>query len=158
MGRKSNKKVPPKEWESIGNEHSFIRFYRSQFNSPAYRALSFEARELYRILKAEYTGVYSDARVGVNTVICPYTTIKSFGIRPNNIPLRIKELGMFGFIECDGGGFNKPSTYKFICKWGTITEESAEELKKQLADIKREQKRLADIKRQKKRPPPNNPL
>ena len=148
MSRKSNKKVPPKEWESIGNEHSFIRFYRSQFNSPAYRALSFEARELYRILKAEYTGVYSDARVGANTVICPYSTIKSFGIRSNNILLRIEELEMFGFIETTSGGFRLPSKYKFINKWATITEETAKELKKQ----------FTDIKRQKKRPPPNNPL
>ncbi len=149
MGKRSNRKVPPKTWESIGNEHSFVRFYRSQFNSPAYRALSFEARELYRILKAEYTGVYSDARVGVDMVICPYSTIKNFGIRSNNILLRIKELEMFGFIDTTiKGGFHSPSKYKFTDKWATITEENAEELKKQ----------FADIKRQKRRPPPNIPI
>ena len=148
MSKKRNRTSPPKDWEYVGNEHSFVRFYRSQLNSPAYKALSFEAREIYRILKAEYTGVHSDVRVGVDTVICPYSTIKSYGIRANNILLRIEELELFGFIETESGGFRSPSKYKFINKWATITEEAAEGLKK----------RFAVIKRQKKRPPPNNPF
>lgn len=135
---KHKKTNEPQKWECLNGDHTHIRIFRTMYQSEAYKALSLEAREIYRILKAEYRGTYTDIRNGTDTVICPYSHIAAQGIRRGNISIRLDELEQLGFITRDGGGLlNIPNKYKFSDRWKSIGNEEAHAIKKNIEAIKK---------------------
>jgi hypothetical protein len=139
---KNRRTNEPQKWECLNGDHTHIRIFRTMYQSEAYKALSLEAREIYRILKAEYRGSYTDIRNGADTVICPYSHMVEQGIRRANISIRLNELERLGFITRDSGGlFNTPNKYKFSDKWKSLGKKEAEEIKKAIKDVKKSKRK-----------------
>jgi len=113
MGKKKQRDPPPK-FATGGNwntHHIFL--FNDLLNSPAYLALSAHAKEAYIILMQEYKGPYTGPKV-----ICPYSTFKEKGMRPNTLSRALMQLECFGFIEIERGGLeHQPSIYTLVDRW-----------------------------------------
>lgn len=113
MGKKKQRDPPPK-FSTGGTWHTHhVIFFDDLLDSPAYIDLSAHAKETYTILMQEYKGEYSSP-----TIICPYTTFKEKGMRPNTLSRALTQLECYGFIEIEHGGLeHQPSKYTFVDKW-----------------------------------------
>ena len=113
MGKKKQRDPPPK-FSTGGTWHTHhVIFFDDLLNSPAYIALSAHAKETYTILMQEYKGKYSGP-----TIICPYSTFKEKGMRPNTLSRALLQLECYGFIKIEHGGLeHQPNKYTFLDKW-----------------------------------------
>ena len=141
MGRK--KRSPPpafatkkRTWE----RNHYIMLFDDQLNSPAYINLSAPAKMAYTILRQEYKGEYSGAKV-----ICPYSSFEKKGMRANTLSNALLQLEVFGFIKVDHGGLeHKPNVYYFSEEWKKIeTEADVAEAKAMLKESKERKLRAA---------------
>lgn len=141
---KNKNRYKAKLWQNGGSSNShFLALYDAQSTSPAYKALSSKARDLYTILRIEYKNEYTDSRVGVDTVICPYSTIIQYnGLGKRSVSECIDELEQYGFIKCERGGFQNPNKYIFIDTWATLTDRDIPHIKQEIK-IKKHQHRAA---------------
>ena len=62
-------------------------FFDDQLTSPAYLALSANAKEVYTVLRMQYKGVYTG-----NTVKCPYSTFEQMGLRRETVSRALDQL------------------------------------------------------------------
>ncbi len=129
MARKKQVKTPPPKFATEGTWHMHhVIFFDDQLTSPAYIALSANAKEVYTILRMQYKGAYTG-----DTVKCPYSTFVEMKLRRETVARALDQLECYGFIEITRGGLeHKPSEYKLSEKWKTLS--NPEEMKK--ADAK----------------------
>lgn len=143
MAKKKQRDPPPK-FATDGDWHvHHVILFDDMLDSPAYLSLSAHAKEAYTILMQEYKGNYTGS-----TVICPYSTFKKKGVRPNTLSRALLQLEIFGFVEIEHGGLeHQPSRYKFISKWKTLKDPDL--LNKAKADFEEviRRKKLASMKK-----------
>lgn len=133
MSNRNNKnsRYAPKPFETFSGDNTYTRIFSGMMKSIAYKSLSLQARELYRILKSEYKGEINDKRFQKpNTVICPYDKMIEQGFRRGSIARYLNELELMGFIKSESGGFNNASRYILIEDWKQITAERAKEIQR----------------------------
>ena len=133
--RKKSRTPPPafatkkRAWE----RNHYVMLFDDQLDSPAYINLSSSAKMAYTILRQEYKGEYSGAKV-----ICPYSTFEKKGMRANTLSYALLQLEVFGFIKVDHGGLeHKPNIYYFSEDWKKVeTEADVEEAKARFKELK----------------------
>ena len=132
MARK--KKAPPPSFATTKptwDRNHYVMFFYDQLDSPAYIALSAQAKEAYTILRQEYKGPYTG-----NDIICPYSTFRAKGMRANTVSRALHMLEVFGFIRIDRGGLmHTPNIFHFTSGWKDIrTEEDVRKVKAAFED------------------------
>lgn len=142
----------PQFWQYVTDSKRWTRLFHDQMDSPAYLALSPEAKLLYFTLQTEYRG---PAYCPTATVTLPYAQIiKKTGIQRNKLPDRLQELRRFGFIEIiqEGGMYRVQNFYKFVAAWKDVTQPQAEKIRKELKAEAKEKAGKAYEKRQRSLP------
>ena len=124
MGKKKRSyKAEPFE-ALVTNDH-FTRMYDTQIKSEAYKDLRHSSRTVLLILRMQYKG-YD------NTVQCPYTDFKEYGLNSETVKRAIADLEQHGFIKCERGRVawrddkkslhQTPNEYTFSTEWRTWTK------------------------------------
>ena len=124
MASKKKENRAPFEYKGADNKH--VRIFDSMFTSPAFMALTPEAKLLYVYIKREYKGAYTPGF----KVKLPYTDIVKYaGIRKATIKRLLQELSIMKFIEIEqvGGSARVTNVYKLIDGWTGLTESEARE-------------------------------
>lgn len=108
----------PRPFETT-SKSTYTRIYDDMLMSDAFRSLGNPARFVYLLLKSEYKGNYTG-----NTVTCPYSTMKPYGMNTKTIKRALLELEEKGFIEIeygtrqfDGNLRRDRNKYTFSDKW-----------------------------------------
>lgn len=115
MGRK-RKHHDIEPWASVTTHDSFVALYRTMLESDAYKDLNHASRTVYSILRLQHKGIG-------DTVICPYSTFKEYGIDSTTVKRSLIDLEVHGFIKTTYGVLvtknlhNTPNEYQFITKW-----------------------------------------
>ena len=134
MSIRKKRSPPPAFATSKGTweRNPYCLLFYDMLNSPAYIALSASAKEAYTILREEYKGPLTG-----DTVICPYSTFQSKGMRPNTLSRALIMLEVFGFIKVDHGGLeHQPNRYTFSEGWKSIrTDEDVKAVREKFNDI-----------------------
>lgn len=134
MGRKRSepKQPPPKFATYETSQRNYVPMFRDQLDSPAYIALTAAAKEAYTILRYEYKYKYTNERIGMDRVYCPYSTFEARGMRSGTLTRALFMLEAFGFIHIEehGGLEHRPNLYHLIDDWKKIkTKEEAKAVK-----------------------------
>ena len=134
MSIRKKRSPPPAFATSKGTweRNPYCLLFYDMLNSPAYIELSASAKEAYTILREEYKGPLTG-----DTVICPYSTFQSKGMRPNTLFRALIMLEVFGFIKVDHGGLeHQPNRYTFSEGWKSIrTDEDVKAVREKFNDI-----------------------
>ena len=146
MGRKKKGKSPPPRFATSGTWHTHHTiFFDDQLLSPAYKALTANAKEVYTILRMQYKGPYSG-----DSVKCPYSYFEQMGIRRETVSKSLEQLECLGFIDIDRGGLeHRPSEYKLTDRWKKMDDPA--ELKKALEDFQERMDRQKKARAYKKK-------
>lgn len=147
MGRRKSepKQPPPKFATCETTQRNYVPMFRDQLDSPAYIALTAAAKEAYTILRYEYKYKYTDDRIGMNRVYCPYSTFEARGMRSGTLTRALFMLEAFGFIHIEehGGLEHRPNLYHLIDDWKKIkTKEEAKTVK---ADFEQAWKKRTEL-------------
>lgn len=114
MGR--GKKTKP-DFATSNGKH-FNKLYDDMIDSPAFSVLSPTALKTFLVIYCQYKG-------GSRIVTCPYSVLKSHGLRSSTISKGIQELNALGFIETQSGGFKECNHYKLSGAWKMLDKKSA---------------------------------
>lgn len=140
MSKRKKKKYQPPSWATTGSKKHWTGLYDDLVESPAFVALSPEAKILYFYIRKEDKGPYNERK---GAVIFPYThAVKWVGIRKGNIRRLLDELEAFGFIKIEqlGGMYRITNQYIFVAGWQAITAEEAKAIKLALVQANRKVK------------------
>ncbi len=99
------------------NNNRYITIFNEMLDSPAWVMLSDGAKNVYLVIAEQYRGMYTG-----NRVKCPYSTMKTHGIRTQSIPAWLVELEALGFLKVSthGGLYKTPNEYTLIGEWSQI--------------------------------------
>ena len=142
MSRKGYQTPPPDflTTKKTNYNNHYIRLYDEMIDSPAYIALSDQAKAVYTLLVREYKGIFTG-----NVVKCPYALMESHGIRRQSIANWLAELQALGFIQIEihGGMFRNPNEYRLINGWADFKDIDSAKAAKNAARQERKEKRTA---------------
>ena len=103
----------------------FVGIEKAMMTSPAYKALSAQARDTYTLLKLHQN--HPDQ----NEVIFTYAKMEEYGKHRHTFARAIRKLEKFGFIDVRqrGGLYRRTNIFKFSYRWKEITKDMVKSIK-----------------------------